>query len=194
MPNRSGCRDKVEGLGKKKWLEIANHFSSLKPDEQQRVHERMRDWVKLTPEQRRVARENYARTKKIEPARKSAQWEQYQQLPEDQKIKLAADAANKKQLAVPPSAAQKGLKPLPPIRAGVILPPPMSKNKVWPVQTAGNATAAGAAPVTAGAASTPATVAPAAAVATAPAAASGNSATAAPATSPVATPAASNVK
>jgi hypothetical protein len=112
----AGEWDRMEGLRKQKWLEIANRFSSMKPDEQQRVHERMREWVKMTPEQRRVVRENYSRAKKIEPSKKSAQWEQYQQLPEEQKKKLAAEAANKKRLTnLPP----KG-KPAPACRAGTV--------------------------------------------------------------------------
>lgn len=101
--------NKLPGTRKQKWLEIANRFAAMKPDEQHRVHEKMRDWLKLTPEQRRVARENYTRAKKIEPATKSAQWEQYQQLPDEQKKKLAADAAKKKkQVAnLPPASRSK---------------------------------------------------------------------------------------
>lgn len=99
--------DKLDGLRKKKWLEVGNKFVSMNPDERQRVQERMREWVKLTPDQRRVVRENYTRAKKINPDQKSAQWEQYQQLPEDQKIKLAADTAAKKQIANLPSSSQK---------------------------------------------------------------------------------------
>ncbi|MBZ2208318.1 DUF3106 domain-containing protein [Massilia soli] len=86
----------LEAVRKQKWLEIANRFSSMQPGEQQRMHDRMRDWVKLTPEQRKVARENYARVKKIDKDERSAKWQQYQQLPEEQKQKLAADAARKR--------------------------------------------------------------------------------------------------
>ncbi|WP_317204611.1 DUF3106 domain-containing protein [Janthinobacterium sp.] len=118
--------DQLDSLRKHKWLDIANRYSSMKPDEQQRVHERMRDWVKLTPEQRRVARENYTRSKKIEPGQKSAQWEQYQQLPEDEKRRLANAAtlaAARKQLANLPNASQSQAKSIPPIKAGVVMPP-----------------------------------------------------------------------
>lgn len=103
----SGEWDKMEGARRQKWLEIANRFSSMKPDEQQRVHERMRDWVRLTPAERRVVRENYSRTKKLDPGKKSAQWQQYQQLPEEQKKKLAADAARRKQVANLPKPQSK---------------------------------------------------------------------------------------
>ena len=111
--------DKMEGQRKAKYLAIAKRYATMKPDEQQRVHDRMRDWVKLTPEQRVVARENYARVKKIDPTQKSAQWEQYQQLPEEQKKKLAADAAVKKQVANLPSTSQSKVKTVAPIKGGV---------------------------------------------------------------------------
>lgn len=90
--------DKMEEPRKLKWLEIANRFATMKPDEQQRLHKRMRDWLELTPEKRRVARENYALSKKLEKGQKSAQWEQYQALPEEEKRKLAAEAALKRRM------------------------------------------------------------------------------------------------
>jgi hypothetical protein len=53
----------------------------MKPDEQQRVQTQMRDWAKLTPEQRRIARENYKKLAK-QPAEKRAvvkqNWHEYQ--------------------------------------------------------------------------------------------------------------------
>jgi hypothetical protein len=52
--------------------------------------------MKLTPAQRNLARENYARTKKIDPGKKSATWQSYQQLSDDEKKKLSADAREKK--------------------------------------------------------------------------------------------------
>ncbi len=99
--------DNMEGVRKQKWLEIANRYSSMKADGQARVQERMRAWIKLTPEERRLARENYTMSKKLDKNQKSAQWEQYQQLPEEEKRKLAADAAAKKSVIKAP------VKPLP---------------------------------------------------------------------------------
>lgn len=110
--------DKLDGFRKKKWLEIGDKFAAMKPDEQARVQQRMREWAKLTPEQRRVARESYARAKKLNPDQKSAQWQQYQQLSEDQKKKLAADASRKPHIANLPSAQSK-TKIVPPIRSTV---------------------------------------------------------------------------
>ncbi len=128
--------DKMEGVKKLKWVEIANRFGSMKPDEQQRIHERMRNWaVELTPEQRRVARENYATTKKIDPGQKSAQWEQYQQLPEAEKKRLAAEAAlKKKQVANLPSSAQSNLPKVAPIKKNIT--PPAQAPAAAPAQGA----------------------------------------------------------
>jgi membrane protein involved in colicin uptake len=122
--------DKMDSFRKNKWLAIGNKFDKMKPEEQQRLHERMREWVKLTPEQRRMARENYARVKKLNPDQKSARWQQYQQLPEEQKKKLAADAAARKHGAtVLPSTQGKHRKTLPPIKAS---PKRMLENSVTP--------------------------------------------------------------
>lgn len=123
--------DKLDAFRKNKWLAIGNRFASMKPDEQQRVQERMRDWVKLTPEQRRLARQSYARAKKLDPDQKSAKWEQYQQLSDEEKKKLAADAASKKNVAtLPPPAAQgKQSKTIPPIKAA---PKPVLEKSVTP--------------------------------------------------------------
>ncbi len=128
----AGEWDRMELARKQKWLDIANRYSSMKPDEQQRVQERMREWMKLTPEERRVVRENYTLSKKIDKSKKSAQWEQYQALPEEEKKKLAADAATKKQVTnLPPKTQPKAIAPLKPA------PPP-----ACPAGTVRNAAAA----------------------------------------------------
>jgi hypothetical protein len=113
--------DTLSSGHKKKWLEIADKYSSMKPDEQLRLQKRMEEWAKLTPQQRRVARESYVRAKKLNPSEKTAHWQQYQQLPEDQKKKLAAEAASKKRVtALTPPSAQS---------SGKVTPPPKSTLK-----------------------------------------------------------------
>ena len=97
--------DQMDGVRKQKWLQLANRFATLKPEEQQRVQERMREWARLTPEQRELARETYTRTRKIAPDQKNATWESYQQLPDEQKKKLAASATARKTPRVVPSQA-----------------------------------------------------------------------------------------
>jgi hypothetical protein len=124
----SGEWDQMDSVRKRKWLEMANHFATMKPEEQQRVHERMREWVRLTPAQRKLARDTYARTKKLAPGEKTATWESYQQLPDDQKQKLAEAAAARKQgaAAVPPHQ-----RPIAPLRKdSTACPAGTVKNKV----------------------------------------------------------------
>ncbi|MBY0237902.1 MAG: DUF3106 domain-containing protein [Burkholderiaceae bacterium] len=158
--------DKLEGLRKQKWLEIANRYNGMKPDEQVRVQERMRDWVRLTPDQRRMVRENFARSQKAAPSpgQKSVQWEQYQQLPEEQKKQLA-DKAPKKQVVNPPTPTQSKIPTVQPVKRAV---PGAAPNVTAPATlatpvtapAASGATAPATAPATVPAATSPATSTP----------------------------------
>ena len=56
----------------------------MKAEEQERVQRRMQAWAKLTPEQRRQARENYKQIAKVPPDKRGnlrEQWAEYQALP-----------------------------------------------------------------------------------------------------------------
>ena len=67
---------------RKKWVKVANGYPKLKPVAQKRLQARMQHWAKLTPEQRRVAREKYLAIKKMPPEKRAhvkSQWQQYQQ-------------------------------------------------------------------------------------------------------------------
>lgn len=85
--------DGMDGMRKRRWLELSARFASMTPAEQGRVHERMRQWMRLTPAQRNLARENYTRTRKLAPDQKTATWESYQQLSEEEKRRLARSAS-----------------------------------------------------------------------------------------------------
>jgi hypothetical protein len=111
--------DRLDSPRKKKWLELGSKFASLKPDQQARLQERMREWAKLTPDQRRVARESYSRAKKLNPSEKNAEWQHYQQLPEEQKKKLADEASVKKRVANLPPASQQKPKVNPPPKSAL---------------------------------------------------------------------------
>ena len=88
------------------------------------MQERMREWVKLTPEERRVARESYSRTKTLEPDQKTAQWQEYQQLSDEQKKKLVEEAAARKRVTNLPPAAHDKSKLVPPSKSVLRQPPP----------------------------------------------------------------------
>lgn len=95
--------DQMPLARKTKWLAIGNKFASMSPAEQQRVQKRMSEWMKLTPQQRRVARDSFTRAKKLGQDQKSARWEQYQQLPPEQKEELAKTTIKKRVTTLPPA-------------------------------------------------------------------------------------------
>jgi len=82
--------DTLPELNRRKWLRIADRYPKFSPAEQARLQTRMGEWVKLTPQQRRLARENYQITRSLPPEKKAEAWDKYQQLPEEQKKNLAA--------------------------------------------------------------------------------------------------------
>lgn len=94
--------NQMEGPRKRKWIQMSARFASLPASEQQRVHERMRQWMKLTPAQRELARENYSRTSRLaQGGDKAADWENYKQLSAEQKRQLANSPAATRHKSIP---------------------------------------------------------------------------------------------
>ncbi|WER44902.1 DUF3106 domain-containing protein [Cupriavidus sp. WKF15] len=81
--------DTMPELNRRKWLRIAERYPKFSPEEQTRLQTRMAEWVKMTPQQHRLARENYQITRALPAEKKAEAWDKYQQLPEEQKKKLA---------------------------------------------------------------------------------------------------------
>ena len=116
----------IDLFRKKKWLQISSRFATMKPDEQQRLQEKMRSWAKLSPDERRRAREVYSRTKSLDAEQKSAEWQQYQQLSDSEKIQLSKDIAAKKHVAnLPNASAKPSIKPV--IKPPKVLDVPVTK-------------------------------------------------------------------
>jgi len=115
--------DKLDDFGRKKWLGIAKRFPTMKPDEQQRVQNRMHKWATLTPQQRRVARENFKQIEKLSPDKKQTvreKWEEYQRLPEEEKRRLAKSGAKPPK---PPESPARSSPPAPPPEGAVAAKP-----------------------------------------------------------------------
>lgn len=81
---------------KLKWLDVANKYPQLSPESQKRLHERMVEFAKLTPEQRRTARSNFQRAYELPMEQRQSLVQQYQELPPEKKQALA-DKATKKE-------------------------------------------------------------------------------------------------
>jgi hypothetical protein len=57
--------DTLDPERRQKWIAIAKRYPRMKAQEQERVQRRMQAWARLTPEQRRQARENYKHLAKV---------------------------------------------------------------------------------------------------------------------------------
>ena len=116
--------DSLEYFRQKKWLGIAERFTTMPPQDQRRIQAQMQEWGKLTPEQRETARENFKAASRL-PAEKKRmlrqQWEEYSNLPEEEKEKFKRQAASapvprpgKAAVAAPPPAPPSAAPPLAP--------------------------------------------------------------------------------
>ena len=91
----AGEWDGFDAPRKKKWLDIAVRYKDLSPEGQQKMHERMPDLAKLTPEQRKTARENFKKAYALPPEKRRELTQQFQDLPEEKKRELAENARKK---------------------------------------------------------------------------------------------------
>ncbi|MBU6438412.1 MAG: DUF3106 domain-containing protein [Betaproteobacteria bacterium] len=123
----------IDGPQQRKWRIIAHRYAKASPVEQQRMHERMQAWVILTPEQRRLARENYQAMRRVDPSTRVQRWSSYEQLPPEKRIQMHALVEQQRKNAHP-----AGKRPLQ-------LPPPVVAVPPAPA-TADPALAAGARP------------------------------------------------
>ena len=101
----AGEWDKMEGFRRKKWLGIAQRYQGLSLDEQARLQRRMTTWAKLTPDERKRARDQYKSLQKAPPEKKEAvilKWQEYKDLPEGEKARLKAAATSKPAPRPPP--------------------------------------------------------------------------------------------
>jgi hypothetical protein len=113
----AGEWNSLDASRRTKWIGIAKRYPAMTETEQKRVQTRMADWVKLTPDQRRDAREQYRKIGKLPPAKREAvtqQWAEYQQLPADVKKNLAAETKKKPDKIEPRSRSKTAQAKKPP--------------------------------------------------------------------------------
>jgi hypothetical protein len=110
----------MDNFRRKKWLAIAQRYPSMGQEEQIRTQHHMAEWVKLTPEERKLAREKYKSIRRTSPEKKARikqKWQEYQGLPENEKLRLKAEAARRKSVpktrAKPISSAKRNSSPPP---------------------------------------------------------------------------------
>ena len=69
----------LDSTRRKKWVAIANRYPSMGSGEQQRLQDRMQAWAKLTPQERRVARDNYRALRQLPSSQRKEVRQQWQQ-------------------------------------------------------------------------------------------------------------------
>ena len=113
---------------RKKWIQVANIYPKMSPQDQQRLQSRMASWSNLSQKERRIACENYLSSLKFPAEKKAEAWSAYQKLSDDQKKKLAETEVKKKPTAAnAPTLQQHPISPkatLPPAMLAPIAPPP----------------------------------------------------------------------
>jgi len=81
----------LTGAQQRKWVTMTRNFQRLPPEEQAVLQSRMTDWSMLTPAQRTQARVNYGEARRLAATtERKARWEQYQELPSNERQRLAA--------------------------------------------------------------------------------------------------------
>ena len=99
--------DKLDAQRKAKWRGIAQRYPRMSPDEQQRVQQQMRPWAQLTPQQR-AGRARAVQEPAPAAAREEGEvrqrWEQYQNLPPEQRRELADKGTARRAARIPAPA------------------------------------------------------------------------------------------
>ena len=73
--------DQLDATRRKKWVEVAGRYPRMKPEEQQRLQQRMTEWTRLTSVERKAARDRYQSLQKLPPKKRqevTSEWERYQ--------------------------------------------------------------------------------------------------------------------
>lgn len=110
---------------KRKWLAISQNFAQLTNEEKSMIQGRMREWAALSPQQRSIARLNFADVKQLPQDEKRTKWEAYQALSPEAKQKLAT------QQPTTPVGAAPAVKPVSSNKLAST-PPPSSASKPLP--------------------------------------------------------------
>lgn len=92
----AGEWDAMSAARKKKWRELAERYPRLTDEEKQRLTARMQGWARMSPEDRRAARDQFRAMQGADALRPEAreqlkqQWQRYRDLPPEERSRLLA--------------------------------------------------------------------------------------------------------
>ena len=100
----------IEDSQRSKWLSATPTLATMSGEEIKRVHDRMRDWTRLSPSERVSARIGFQVARQLTAEQRQARWEAYQALPLAERQALADKALARRQAqAAAPVRAPKAL-------------------------------------------------------------------------------------
>ena len=94
--------DTMEASRKRKWLSVVQSYKSLSRTEQTILQSRMAEWAALSPQERTLARLNFAESKKVIKGEKSTKWDNYRALPSEDKKAFEEKSKSLRGAAVAP--------------------------------------------------------------------------------------------
>ncbi|MDR2156046.1 MAG: DUF3106 domain-containing protein [Burkholderiaceae bacterium] len=104
----------------RKWIALAHNYNRMSADEQSTLQQRMTRWAKLPAAKRTEARQNFGEVRRVPTDEKRAKWEAYQELPAEERDRLA------RRRSKPPVSAAPALRPVPANRIVQPSAPPTS--------------------------------------------------------------------
>jgi hypothetical protein len=121
--------DSLSATRKKKWREMAARYPTLSAEEQQRITTRMQGWSRMSPDDRRAARDQFREINKPQTAGAPKQetreelkrkWEAYRDLPPEKRDALTTAAKSNRSTPQAEAVKRAGSPPLP---AAPVAPP-----------------------------------------------------------------------
>ncbi|MBI3348986.1 MAG: DUF3106 domain-containing protein [Burkholderiales bacterium] len=104
----------ISATQRSKWLSATPTLATLPAPELARVHDRMREWARLTPIERQNARIGFQVAKQVDAEQRQAKWEAYQALtPEERQALNDKGTARRQAQATPPVRPAKKLEAQP---------------------------------------------------------------------------------
>lgn len=94
----------MDAFRRKQWLGIAQRYPEMTSLEQASMQRNMREWVRLAPEERKLAREKYKSLKRISPEERQLvkqKWGEYSTLTEEEKERLRSKAPKQPKVRTP---------------------------------------------------------------------------------------------
>jgi hypothetical protein len=118
--------DALSATRKKKWRELAARYPTLPAEEQQRITTRMEGWSRMSPEDRRAARDQFRELNSPQGSKPESReelkrkWATYRELPPEKRKELDAAAKNSRSNPQSDAVKRAGTPPLP----GATIAPP----------------------------------------------------------------------